>query len=147
MRISDWSSDVCSSDLPVPAAEPVVLRPGDRDRGRAPRLAGPQQLRPGVRRCLRRQRQFLRDLLPGCADLQGHRPGLDLCELRRVRRAAADRRPAGTGRAIRGGREVPAVGDQRSEEHTSELQSLMRISYAVFCLKKKKTTCTTYTHT
>src|SRR3546814_1940666 len=31
-----------------------------------------------------------------------------------------------------------AGGDQRSEEHTSELQSLMRISYAVFCLKKKK---------
>src|SRR3546814_6721670 len=31
-----------------------------------------------------------------------------------------------------------AAGDQRSEEHTSELQSLMRISYAVFCLKKKK---------
>src|SRR3546814_4240085 len=30
------------------------------------------------------------------------------------------------------------VGQQRSEEHTSELQSLMRISYAVFCLKKKK---------
>src|SRR3546814_3027351 len=30
----------------------------------------------------------------------------------------------------------------RSEEHTSELQSLMRISYAVFCLKKKKTTTT-----
>src|SRR3546814_5762592 len=36
---------------------------------------------------------------------------------------------------------VPAVADQpRSEEHTSELQSLMRSSYAVFCLKKKKTT-------
>src|SRR3546814_9726416 len=32
--------------------------------------------------------------------------------------------------------------DQRSEEHTSELQSLMRLSYAVFCLKKKKTTIT-----
>src|SRR3546814_6608182 len=32
------------------------------------------------------------------------------------------------------------VGEQRSEEHTSELQSLMRISYAVFCLKKKKKT-------
>src|SRR3546814_4870244 len=30
------------------------------------------------------------------------------------------------------------IGDPRSEEHTSELQSLMRISYAVFCLKKKK---------
>src|SRR3546814_9996883 len=33
----------------------------------------------------------------------------------------------------------PAHAHQRSEEHTSELQSLMRISYAVFCLKKKKT--------
>src|SRR3546814_1405899 len=33
---------------------------------------------------------------------------------------------------------MPIVADQRSEEHTSELQSLMRISYAVFCLKKKK---------
>src|SRR3546814_5146297 len=36
-----------------------------------------------------------------------------------------------------------ALGDPRSEEHTSELQSLMRISYAVFCLKKKITTNTT----
>src|SRR3546814_2662589 len=34
--------------------------------------------------------------------------------------------------------------DHRSEEHTSELQSLMRISYAVFCLKKKKNTTTQY---
>src|SRR3546814_5946694 len=33
---------------------------------------------------------------------------------------------------------IGRAGDQRSEEHTSELQSLMRISYAVFCLKKKK---------
>src|SRR3546814_5547154 len=33
---------------------------------------------------------------------------------------------------------VAAIAPQRSEEHTSELQSLMRISYAVFCLKKKK---------
>src|SRR3546814_3978778 len=32
---------------------------------------------------------------------------------------------------------IPARGNDRSEEHTSELQSLMRISYAVFCLKKK----------
>src|SRR3546814_1843391 len=34
---------------------------------------------------------------------------------------------------------APGLGLKRSEEHTSELQSLMRISYAVFCLKKKKT--------
>src|SRR3546814_1581342 len=43
---------------------------------------------------------------------------------------------------IGGGKDIdPAVGllHVRSEEHTSELQSLMRISYAVFCLKKKKT--------
>src|SRR3546814_5920747 len=39
---------------------------------------------------------------------------------------------------------VDCCGLRRSEEHTSELQSLMRISYAVFCLKKKKTH--TYTH-
>src|SRR3546814_6928286 len=40
-----------------------------------------------------------------------------------------------------GGRRIPEDRDERSEEHTSELQSLMRISYAVFCLKKKiKTT-------
>src|SRR3546814_2201459 len=38
-----------------------------------------------------------------------------------------------------------AMTPARSEEHTSELQSLMRISYAVFCLKKKKTTNTTHT--
>src|SRR3546814_1135101 len=38
------------------------------------------------------------------------------------------------------GRRDVVVGSQRSEEHTSELQSLMRISYAVFCLKKKKLT-------
>src|SRR3546814_4705873 len=35
--------------------------------------------------------------------------------------------------------DLEAMSEQRSEEHTSELQSLMRISYAVFCLKKKKT--------
>src|SRR3546814_3328408 len=46
-------------------------------------------------------------------------------------------------RARRGGDDAAALGFRRSEEHTSELQSLMRISYAVFCLKKKKT----YTNT
>src|SRR3546814_4376714 len=50
--------------------------------------------------------------------------------LREVRR----RRRPGTAAARPGSRPDP----QRSEEHTSELQSLMRISYAVFCLKKKK---------
>src|SRR3546814_2127052 len=40
--------------------------------------------------------------------------------------------------AHRSGGELQAIDCRRSEEHTSELQSLMRISYAVFCLKKKK---------
>src|SRR3546814_9686733 len=46
-------------------------------------------------------------------------------------------------------REARGLGDAtgRSEEHTSELQSLMRTSYAVFCLKKKKNEPHTYTHT
>src|SRR3546814_7837528 len=43
-------------------------------------------------------------------------------------------RPQGHRRALRA---APAAGAPRSEEHTSELQSLMSISYAVFCLKKK----------
>src|SRR3546814_6518437 len=46
--------------------------------------------------------------------------------------------PAGTGKSVRVAVFAPA-GAKRSEEHTSELQSLMRISYAVFCLKKKNT--------
>src|SRR3546814_1894270 len=59
-----------------------------------------------------------------------------------VQRAAVDEDQAalgGAGRVValkRHGQRTPSV--MRSEEHTSELQSLMRISYAVFCLKKKK---------
>src|SRR3546814_4705963 len=45
----------------------------------------------------------------------------------------------GFGKLLTPGRRVEARGGKRSEEHTSELQSLMRSSYAVFCLKKKKT--------
>src|SRR3546814_5894566 len=62
--------------------------------------------------------------------------------------ARADIAAAEAGRTIAGLRPNPTVsteveniaGTGRSEEHTSELQSLMRISYAVFCLKKKKNT-------
>src|SRR3546814_3909239 len=44
-----------------------------------------------------------------------------------------------TAAVISAARKLPSSRKRRSEEHTSELQSLMRISYAVFCLKKKKT--------
>src|SRR3546814_4660274 len=61
-----------------------------------------------------------------CADYGRHRP---------------EGRPNQSGRIVRSSADYPTW--QRSEEHTSELQSLMRISYAVFCLKKKKNKKTT----
>src|SRR3546814_4115244 len=57
-----------------------------------------------------------------------HRAGDDVRDIS-VHRARTDSADAGTGHRLR-------TGSARSEEHTSELQSLMRISYAVFCLKK-----------
>src|SRR3546814_10450460 len=67
-------------------------------------------------------------------------PGLD--NLARLAHTAMDRGAAGVMVAPMAGlnTEAKVLGYfvQRSEEHTSELQSLMRISYAVFCLKKKK---------
>src|SRR3546814_8242154 len=127
MRISDWSSDVCSSDLLV-AADAVDAREqrGDRlraiglDRGHV-QAAGPevaeQFLHMVLRRLHRRVEQVALLLLCKVAQLaQG-----------RDRAGALDDDV---------GRQPVLVGE-RSEEHTSELQSLMRISYAVFCLKKK----------
>src|SRR3546814_3039136 len=91
---------------------------GSRSRGvPSRRAAGPAARRPVP--------------LPGgrpLGEAQGHgRAGLGL--RRRVRRGRRGR--AGAGRS------ACAAAGTRSEEHTSELQSLMRISYAVFCLKKK----------
>src|SRR3546814_9114056 len=59
---------------------------------------------------------------------------------------ADPRRELGTADGAPGeiGEDVGRPGDERSEEHTSELQSLMRISYAAFCLKKKKHNNTHY---
>src|SRR3546814_5257905 len=55
-----------------------------------------------------------------------------LCDRTRAQRTDLDRRGG-----IGGAKAIGEKGKRRSEEHTSELQSLMRISYAVFCLKKK----------
>src|SRR3546814_1803546 len=70
----------------------------------------------------------------------------DLQRYRDRRERHRQLQPAPAGREVVAAHQVPradpadheAGGDERSEEHTSELQSLMRISYAVFCLKKKK---------
>src|SRR3546814_5603731 len=109
MRISDWSSDVCSSDLPC---------------GRAPRDADDRRLFPKIVR----PRQARRRLDDGCLYED---PALDA----RFARRQGARSGAGLLRPC-----ARALSRSRSEEHTSELQSLMRISYAVFCLKKKKNT-------
>src|SRR3546814_7248578 len=98
MRISDWSSDVCSSDL-----------------------------LDSFGRFIEQQQRRL--ACQGPADRQL----LLLSPRQHARLAVGD---------------LGQLGKQviRSEEHTSELQSLMRISYAVFCLKKKKKNIpTTYT--
>src|SRR3546814_1251252 len=104
MRISDWSSDVCSSDL----------------RGRrhhAPGRRGQPLDQVGLR------------LAIGRAVAAQHFVEPDRRLVHRVRLLPAIPRQPGLRLAVD---EAP-----RSEEHTSELPSLMRISYAVFCLKKK----------
>src|SRR3546814_2267571 len=63
----------------------------------------------------------------------------------RSRHLLFDRHRRREHRSRRGAQMVQSRRRPRSEEHTSELQSLMRISYAVFCLKKKTKTKTTYT--
>src|SRR3546814_10419608 len=115
MRISDWSSDVCSSDLWRRCSG------SDRSRPWSPRLprcsASPASLR---------SRRSAPD-----------RPLQCLQEVRAILLAES-------GAAARHLAHGPQVAHQlaRSEEQTSELQSLMRISYAVFCLKNKKSILT-----
>src|SRR3546814_3429665 len=105
MRISDWSSDVCSSDLRRlkhrGAAQPSTWIT------HIPQAVTMGRIRP-IRTTRRRFRLIMISPI-------GSRPLKDM-----------------------------ASSMVRSEEHTSELQSLMRISYAVFCLKKKKITKKTH---
>src|SRR3546814_3499038 len=102
MRISDWSSDVCSSDLDfrMPPDHPYPAALDD---------------------CIAAYRALLEDHAAWEIIVRGSSAGGNLAAALMLR--ARDE-----------GLPFPA----RSEEHTSELQSLMRISYAVFCLKKKK---------
>src|SRR3546814_7037848 len=103
MRISDWSSDVCSSDL-----DTECCMRGMFERGVVALIGWATctaSKRPGSRLSLR----------------------IPLSEFRKFWS------PSPSSYSSRRGRPLPLA---RSEEHTSELQSLMRISYAVFCLKK-----------
>src|SRR3546814_5382897 len=117
MRISDWSSDVCSSDLrsllgsltggAIGGSGDAVLDVADSAIGKSEEEILAEELALGPE---------LAGRVLGAAPLWPD--------------AQAQRR-------------VNLIGRWRSEEHTSELQSLMRISYAVFCLKKKKIIKTT----
>src|SRR3546814_3204845 len=122
MRISDWSSDVCSSDL---TSAPLL-------QGDALRLPLVESSVDGVT-CGFALRNFA--ALPPFFEELGRvvRPGgrIALLEV-----AEPPSRVLRFGHGIYFGKVVPLVGG-RSEEHTSELQSLMRTTYAVFCLKKK----------
>src|SRR3546814_6642100 len=149
MRISDWSSDVCSSDLKgvdtvavsltheqaLVEFDPQVVKPEVllqvlRDIGYT--IHDPNKLRPfeeEERELVREGRRFL------------------VATAFSLLSVALISEPSGLLSAL-----LPAVATVslvafvRSEEHTSELQSLMRISYAVFCLKKKKIKHQTQAH-
>src|SRR3546814_2317460 len=112
MRIIDWSSDVCSSDLVFAIAGKT--------------LAEDVNVETGINDAIERIGQF----------------GINCAFPGREIEASVGRQAQSvilTDLGEEGG--IPAItldiGVVRSEEHTSELQSLMRISYAVFCLKKK----------
>src|SRR3546814_1733992 len=142
MRISDWSSDVCSSDLfeVAPALERAVVA-----------RRHPHQLRPQMQTG---EAAAIGVGLLGDVDdrlAHQHEPLDDPVERAAVEDLGAPRRHhpgivAQTLAALQAARlpflqllhALHADAELRSEEHTSELQSLMRISYAVFCLKKKK---------
>src|SRR3546814_6080908 len=114
LRISDWSSDVCSSDLNI---DERPVRPSNEG------LVPMQTARTLVE---------LRAVVGGWRT-GGHSvalvPTMGALHAGHLRLVEEARKEAD--------RVVASIFVNRSEEHTSELQSLMRISYAVFCLKKK----------
>src|SRR3546814_4300636 len=141
MRISDWSSDVCSSDLapdgatvPDASARQPLLNAVSAFLALSKRKGvGSRKPRTG------NQNSF------ACIDRGADAAGAFHEERFFGHRSHHPRHPAAAGGRIPPGwarpsllAEHPADDPRRSEEHTSELQSLMRISYAVFCLQKKK---------
>src|SRR3546814_10193218 len=138
MRISDWSSDVCSSDLQWHEAASAIHLAPDPVEGR--------QDRP-PHRVVRPELKYGKQAWQHAPVMIG--PGtthhlVDAPVQSALRMALLDdRRQLGlTGDRENDIADAPrwfidrGAGDLRSEEHTSELQSLIRISYAVFCLKK-----------
>src|SRR3546814_4400510 len=115
MRISDWSSDVCSSDL-VRLRVSGAVAPSASTAAAGSHRTGPSLSPPRVV-------GYEAAKIPGPAVLASAFGGCCGTDHRHIERSAANA--------------------SRSEEHTSELQSLMRTSYAVFCLKNKNNTIPT----
>src|SRR3546814_8505346 len=136
MRISDWSSDVCSSDLQrredgeIHPERPIgeVARPRDLTRERLGRRLG-QRAKKAERAGIGDGGDQLRAGHPLHPTLRDR-----MRDAERVGEARPDHR---AGPIMHRPLSIAIMSRPRSEEHTSELQSLMRISYAVFCLKKK----------
>src|SRR3546814_8898981 len=114
MRISDWSSDVCSSDLLL---EGSVRHAGDTVRITAQLIRAAD----GSTLWSEHYDRPFRDLF-ALQDEITREVASEIADIVDAKQFWIYRSPA----------------EWRSEEHTSELQSLMRISYAVFCLKKKQ---------
>src|SRR3546814_1654491 len=114
MRISDWSSDVCSSDLKSAPALAHLPEPG------VPEIAFAGRSNVGKSSLL---------------NALTNRNGLARTSVTPGRTQELNYFDVGAPLVFR----LVDMPGYRSEEHTSELQSLMRISYAVFCLKKKTT--------
>src|SRR3546814_2362847 len=134
MRISDWSSDVCSSDLTeadqagggvAHGVDAAIEQAADHVEGTFDDIA----LGELVARRVGDSVDGLAGISANVVEQVGAALG-EIAELVEVELADVLQRVAA---------DVAGEADhRRSEEHTSELQSLMRISYAVFCLKKKK---------
>src|SRR3546814_4966117 len=132
MRISDWSSDVCSSDLRIGACLRLCHIAAERSYIEDAAAIGNELAVPDCGSGMEHPRAVAfgridsadRAALVGCPRIAVSRHDDGERGLVRERHGAKRRKPP------------------RSEEHTSELQSLMRISYAVFCLKQKKDTKT-----
>src|SRR3546814_3457096 len=114
MRISDWSSDVCSSDL-----SERMTRAGGSDRSTS--IVSPSRLKSS-----------------STLNSRKLRPSLSWPCMKSIDQTWLMDSGTASGSGRSRTRRFFGLIRRRSEEHTSELQSLMRISYAVFCLKKKK---------
>src|SRR3546814_9416620 len=132
MRISDWSSDVCSSDLSLTNAEDPALRSALGNQI----IVDPELADQSNAHRVRPADRPVDGALPAIAGKE-YNAAIGGKLLRTPKAVEATPcKSCEEGKAVTLGA-LARQQEKRSEEHTSELQSLMRISYAVFCLKQQ----------